>query len=180
MEMTDIASTTALLRNVLAEHQTDLELWDPSIPAGADAHAIPQETPHGVAELLRASDGLYLDHSTRLFEASEIMDRQFPEGLEDAELPDGSSLEDASRFFFFGLARENPLLVDRDGTVWRIPDDGSLWYTGCRLEQIAGSIDEFFQTWVASPRFQDLAGLDPDDLDNSHWYQLLRLSGLAA
>ncbi|MBO1415103.1 hypothetical protein [Streptomyces sp. FH025] len=177
--MPDIASTMTLLRNTLAEHQADLELWDPSIPDGADQDAIPQEAPAGVGELLRASDGLYLDHSTRLFEASEIMDRQFPEGLEDAELPNGSPLDDTSRFFFFGLARENPLLVDRDGSVWRAPDEGALWYTGCRLEQIAGSVDEFFRTWVASSRFQDLAGLTPDDLDNSHWYQLLRLSGLA-
>ncbi|MGW7579739.1 hypothetical protein ACWGKU_04905 [Kitasatospora sp. NPDC054768] len=176
----DIPDTISLLRETLAAHEKELELWDPEIPAGADAAEIPPNIPTGVADLLSASDGLYLTHSTRLFTASELMSRQFPEGLEEAELPDGSPLEDTSRFFFFGLACENPLLVDRDGSVWRAPDEGYVWFTGCRIEPIAGSVEEFFRTWVASPRFQDLAGVAPDNLDSSHWYQLLRLSGLAA
>ncbi len=175
----DIHSLVAMLRGALAEHGIAQGLFDCDIPEGADSALIPPGTPAGVADLLTATDGLYLDHSTRLFRTEDLADHQFTTGLQDADLPDGSTVDDPSRFFFFGQACENPLLVDRDGSVWRVPDEGHLWYTGCRVEPIADDIDDFVRTWVASPQVQDLAGLDPTDLEASHWYQLLRLSGLA-
>ncbi|WP_316521140.1 hypothetical protein [Kitasatospora brasiliensis] len=179
MTNSSIPSLVALLRETLAEHRMTLGLYDCNVPEGADSSLIPPGTPAGVADLLAATDGLYLDHTTRLFRAEELTDQQFPTGLEGAELPDGSTLDDTSRFFFFGQARENPLLVDRDGSVWRVPDEGYVWYTGCRVEPVADTVSEFVRTWVASPQFQHLAGLEPSDLETSHWYRLLRLSGLA-
>ncbi|MET8628051.1 hypothetical protein ABZW30_30650 [Kitasatospora sp. NPDC004669] len=178
--MSEISAVTALLRSTLAEHEAELRLWDCAVPEGADPELIPPGIPAGVAELLRASNGLYLSHSTYLYRADQVLDRQFPEGLAEAPLPDGSPPDDPSRFFFFGEACLNPLLVDRDGTVWRVPDEGFVWFTGCRLEPIAESVDEFFRVWIASARFRDLDGVDPDDPTDSHWLQLLRLSGLSA
>ncbi|GLW74285.1 hypothetical protein Kpho02_65830 [Kitasatospora phosalacinea] len=72
----------------------------------------------------------------------------------------------------------NPLLYDHtDGSVWRVPEEGFVWYTGCRLERIADGVEEFFSTWAASPRYLDLVRGTPDEPDD--WYRLLRLAGLA-
>ncbi|AUY53003.1 hypothetical protein [Streptomyces sp. CB01881] len=61
-----------------------------------------------------------------------------------------------------------------------MPDDGFVWYTGCRLERLTDDVGTFFTDWVAAPGFRDLAGLGPEDLATSHWYRLLRLTALAS
>ncbi|MGE7438016.1 hypothetical protein [Kitasatospora sp. NPDC001175] len=178
--MRDLESLITTLRDTFNKHARELELWTPAIPTGADPQTLDLDTPPGVAALLSLSDGPYLDHSTQIYSSGDLSWQQVADNLVDAELPDGSTLTDASRFFCFGQACQNPLLVDvTDGSVWRVPDDGVVWYTGCRLERIADSVEEFFMDWVASPKYQDLAGLDPDELESSDWYRLLRLSGLA-
>ncbi|MFE7525595.1 hypothetical protein ACFU7Y_07715 [Kitasatospora sp. NPDC057542] len=178
--MADFVEVMGLLRSTLAAHRDELRLLDCDVPLGGDGSSVPEGTPEGVRELVAASDGLYLDHSCRLYSADELADRQWAEGLERAELPDGGVLEDASRFFYFGEARLNPLLVDRDGSVWRVPDEGYLWFTGCRVEPITGSVEEFFFEWIVGERFRDLAGLDEDGATTSHWYRVLGLAGLVS
>ncbi|GAA2084496.1 hypothetical protein GCM10009759_03590 [Kitasatospora saccharophila] len=170
----------AALRNALDEHRDEYELWMPEIPQGAAPQDIPDGLPPVLARLLAASDGPNLGTSTRLFSAEEIASQQVPDHLVGAKLNDGSELTDASHFIFFGEAAENPLLLnERDGTVWRVPDDGVVWYTGCRLEQIANSFNEFVAEWVLdADRFLDLAGLTPSEAMDSDWYRLLKLSGL--
>ncbi|WP_345701532.1 hypothetical protein [Kitasatospora terrestris] len=177
----DISRLVATLRDALEEHRRPYELWTPEIPAGCELQAVGDGVPPGVAGLLTISDGLYLTHSTRLFSSGDLPDEQVSENLVGARLPDGSRLTDAAPFFCFGQAVGNPLLVDgRDGSVWRVPDDGVVWYTGCRLERIAGTVDEFVTDWVVGDRFPDLAGLSPDVAADSDWYRLLKLSGLAS
>ncbi|MBP0448765.1 hypothetical protein J5Y04_04305 [Kitasatospora sp. RG8] len=84
-----LAGLTALLRAAHADHRHRLELWDCDVPAGAERSRIPAGTPVGVADLLAASDGVYPNHSTRLFAAEELDGQQFSEGLVGAELPGG-------------------------------------------------------------------------------------------
>ncbi|CAL9457220.1 hypothetical protein SUDANB58_02574 [Streptomyces sp. enrichment culture] len=179
MTLSGPAALVAKLRNALAQHREQFELWTPEIPAGVDPAKITEDIPASVAAMLTMCDGLYMDHSTQLYSRDDLPYRQISENLVGAVLPDGAKLTDASHFFCFGQAAGNPLLVDsHDGSVWRVPDDGVVWYTGCRLEKIAADVGEFFTNWITSPRFQDLAGLPSAELETSDWYRLLRLSGL--
>ncbi|MGW2867927.1 hypothetical protein [Kitasatospora sp. NPDC001225] len=175
--MAGVFEVMGLLRSTLEAHREELGLLDCEVPQGGNGSSVPVGTPEGVRELVAASDGLYLDHSCRLYRADELADRQWAEGLEGAELPGGGVLEDASRFFYFGEAALNPLLVDHDGSVWRVPDEGYVWFTGCRVEPVAGSVEEFFFEWIAGERFRDLAGLDAEGVETSHWYRVLGLAG---
>ncbi|MFK0262559.1 hypothetical protein ACIQU1_14620 [Streptomyces angustmyceticus] len=177
----DIPLLVARLRCALEEHREAHELWAPEIPAGCDPQQVSDDVPAGVAELLTTVDGMYLDHSTQLFGSDSLADRQVSGSLVGAELPDNSQLTDPSHFFCFGEAAGNPLLVDeQDGSVWRVPYDGVVWYTGCRLEPIADSVSGFFTQWIVTALFGDLAGLTADEAAHSDWYRLLKLSGLAS
>ncbi|MEU5386231.1 hypothetical protein [Kitasatospora cineracea] len=184
MEVTgfDVPTAIAALRTSLEGNRDEWELWMPEIPEGSAPQDIPDGLPPGLAALLAASDGMHLAASTRLFGVDELASRQLPDHLVGAKLPDGGELADASDFFFFGEAADNPLLVNgADGSVWRVPDDGVVWYTGCRLERIASSLDAFVAEWILTPeRFLDLAGLTPAEAADSDWYRLLDSSGLAS
>ncbi|MFF5255147.1 hypothetical protein ACFY4K_24315 [Streptomyces leeuwenhoekii] len=180
MTLSEAGVLVTKLRDTLAQFRDQFELWTPEIPTGAEPAKIAQGIPTSVAAALTMCDGLYMEHSTQLYSSDDLPYRQVSENLVGAVLPDGTKLADASHFFCFGQAAGNPLLVDsRDGSVWRVPDDGVVWYTGCRLEKIAVDVAEFFTDWIASLRFQDLAGLPSAELETSDWYRLLRLSGLA-
>ncbi|MEV7123975.1 hypothetical protein, partial [Kitasatospora griseola] len=134
MTEASLPAAISALRTALEENRDEHELWMLEIPEGSAPQDIPDGLPAGLADLLAASDGLNLAASTRFFSADELASQQLPDHLVGAKLPDGSELTDASNLYFFGEAAGNPLLVnEKDGSVWRVPDDGVVWYTGCRL-----------------------------------------------
>ncbi|WP_033216515.1 hypothetical protein [Kitasatospora phosalacinea] len=69
--------------------------------------------------------------------------------LTDGPAPGGGTLADASHLHLFGLVQDDPLPYDRtDGSVWLVPEEGFVRYTGRRLERIADGVEEFFTEWV--------------------------------
>ncbi|MFC8717858.1 hypothetical protein [Kitasatospora sp. NPDC057198] len=176
---TDHAALVALLRETLARHGDAEQLWMCSVPPGAAPGTVDPQAPGPVAALLELTDGPYFNGSSRLFESDHLVWRQdVRENLVGAALPGGGTLADASHFYYFGEVHDNPLLYDRtDGSVWRVPEEGFVWYTGCRLERIADGFGEFFTEWVVSPRYLELVQGTSDEPDD--WYRLLRLAGLA-
>ncbi|MFF4338373.1 hypothetical protein ACFY00_00380 [Kitasatospora sp. NPDC001540] len=180
--MTDSVRASVLfdmLREALERYGDEHDLFMLRIPEGRDPDDLPEDLPPGLADLLEASDGLPLTGNTRLYGADSLPYQQVNDILVGATMPDGSKLADASDFFCFGQAAENPLLVKRsDGSVWRVPDDGVVWYTGCRLERIADSLNDFAVEWLATERFLDLLGPNLVGAADTDWYRLLKLSGL--
>ncbi|UNO43550.1 hypothetical protein [Streptomyces sp. MST-110588] len=180
MTASGIPLLVARLRDALGEHREEHQLWAPDIPSGAGPWQMANGIPAGVAEILAIADGMHLDYSTQLFGSDVLPDRRMSELLAHAEPLDGCRLPDTSHFFCFGQAASNPLWVnEQDGSVWRVPDDGVLWYTGCRLERIADTMSDFFTGWVVTDRFRDLAGLPPEDVADNDWCRLLKLTGMA-
>ncbi|MFF4340639.1 hypothetical protein ACFY00_11955 [Kitasatospora sp. NPDC001540] len=173
-----MAPELTLLRETLERHRDAEELWTPSLPPGVAAGVLGPEVPGPVAALLELTDGPCFGPTGQVFGSGQLPWRQGQENLVGAALPGGGTLADASHFHFFGEVHGNPLLYDRtDGSVWRVPEEGLVWYTGCRLERIADGVEEFFTVWAASPRYLDLVQGTPDEPDD--WYRLLRSAGLA-
>ncbi|MFI6448664.1 hypothetical protein [Kitasatospora sp. NPDC050543] len=167
-----LADVMTLLRDVAQENEyPDGEFYSCSVGRPMAPEEIPPGTPAPLSELATAAANLICGYSV---EVRPLTDPgQYPVG---SRLNEAAGIENGDDYRLIGLARDNPLLFHvPDGSVWRVPFDGGLWYQECRVEKLAASIEDFITYWIAGPMFPNLAGQEGDDLAANEWYRLLIL-----